>query len=155
MATEIERKFLVTGDSWRNAVESEARLMQGYLANNANVTVRVRIKGNKAMLTIKGATLGVTRAEYEYAIPMDDADTMLKELATGPVVDKTRYLVRVDDHVWELDVFHGDNDGLVMAEIELGSEDEAFRLPDWAGEEVSHDSRYYNVNLARNPYKHW
>jgi adenylate cyclase len=155
MATEIERKFLVTGDSWRDAVESEARLMQGYLANNANVTVRVRIKGDKAMLTIKGATLGVTRAEYEYAIPMDDAETMLKELAAGPVVDKTRHLVRVDDHVWELDVFHGDNDGLVMAEIELGSEDEAFRLPDWAGQEVSDDSRYYNVNLARNPYKHW
>jgi adenylate cyclase len=155
MPTEIERKFLVVGDSWRDTVESETRVMQGYLANNASVTVRVRIKGGKALLTIKGATRGISRAEYEYEIPMDDAETMLRELSTGPVVDKTRYLVRVGDHVWELDVFHGDNDGLVMAEVELGSEDEDFAVPDWAGDEVSDDSRYYNVNLARNPYKHW
>jgi len=155
VTTEIERKFLVVGDSWRQAVESETHVMQGYLANNANVTVRVRIKGEQGVLTIKGATRGISRAEYEYEIPMDDAERMLRELSTGPVVDKTRHLVRVDDHVWELDVFHGDNEGLVMAEIELGSEAEDFRLPDWAGEEVSHDSRYYNVNLARNPYRNW
>jgi len=155
MATEIERKFIVEKDTWRDAVASETRVSQGYLANNSNVTVRVRLKGQKALLTIKGATRGISRAEYEYPIPMDDAKTMLNELATGPVVDKTRYEVRVGEHVWELDVFHGDNDGLIMAEIELGSEDEAFEMPDWAGTEVSDDARYYNVNLARNPYKHW
>jgi adenylate cyclase len=155
MATEIERKFLVTGDSWRGAVESQQHVMQGYLANGENATVRVRVKGDAAYLTIKGMMTGISRAEYEYQIPVADAQAMLKDLAVSPAIDKTRYLVRCGAHVWELDVFAGDNAGLVMAELELASEDESFQLPEWAGEEVSDDLRYYNVNLSRHPYKRW
>lgn len=155
MPVEIERKYLVKNDKWRESVESEARIVQGFLANNANTTVRVRIKGDSAFLTIKGMTRGVSRAEYEYPIPVADAEAMLSDMPISPVIDKVRHLVRCGQHLWELDVFHGDNEGLVLAELELGSEDEDFELPEWAGEEVSSDPRYYNVNLARNPYKHW
>ncbi len=155
MPVEIERKFLVKNEQWRDSVESQARITQGYLSNNSNATVRVRIKGEKAFITIKGASQGVSRSEFEYPIPVDDAEAMLSEMPVSPVVDKVRHLVRCGPHVWELDVFHGENEGLVMAELELGSEDESFELPEWAGEEVSDDPRYYNVNLAQNPYKHW
>ena len=155
MATEIERKFLVKNDSWGSRVESQARIMQGYLANNANAAVRVRLKGGQAFLTIKGATQGISRSEFEYPIPADDAEAMLHELAVFPPIDKVRYKVRVGNHVWELDVFAGENAGLIMAEVELAAEDESFEMPGWAGEEVTSDPRYYNVNLARNPYKHW
>ncbi|MGD8207320.1 MAG: CYTH domain-containing protein [Thiohalocapsa sp.] len=155
MATEIERKFLVNGEGWRDAVESETRVMQGYLANNQNATVRARVKGERAFLTIKGATRGVSRSEYEYEIPVADAEAMLHELSVSPPIEKTRYRVRCGAHLWELDVFAGENAGLVLAEIELGHEDESFEMPDWAGREVSDDQRYYNVNLARHPYRHW
>jgi adenylate cyclase len=155
MAVEIERKFLVKNDAWRAQVDSEARIMQGYLANNANATVRVRVKGDAAFLTIKGATQGASRSEFEYPIPVADAEAMLSELAVFPPVDKVRHQIRVGTHVWELDLFHGENDGLVMAEVELSAEDESFEMPEWAGEEVTADPRYYNVNLARHPYKHW
>jgi adenylate cyclase len=155
MATEVERKFLIKNDAWRDQVESEVHIMQGYLANNAGLTVRVRVKGDEAFLTVKGATEGISRAEFEYPIPVEDAESMLEELAISPPVDKVRYKIPVGDHVWELDVFAGENAGLVMAEVELGAEDEAFEMPAWAGEEVSADPRYYNVNLARNPYKRW
>lgn len=155
MATEIERKFLVKGDSWRDAVLSQERIMQGYLANNQNATVRVRVKGEGAFLTIKGATQGISRSEFEYPIPVEDAEAMLAELPVSPPIDKVRYLVRHGDRVWELDVFAGDNAGLVMAELELEREDQPVELPDWAGDEVSADPRYYNVNLARHPFKHW
>jgi len=155
MATEIERKFLVNGDSWRDAVLSQERIMQGYLANNQNATVRVRVKGEQAFLTIKGAARGISRSEYEYPVPVSDAEAMLAELAVSPPIDKVRYRVRHGDQVWDLDVFAGDNAGLVMAELELEHEDQPFDLPDWAGTEVSGDPRYYNVNLARHPYKHW
>ncbi len=155
MAIEVERKFLVKNDAWRDQVESEVHIMQGYLANNAGLTVRVRVKGDEAFLTVKGATEGISRAEFEYPIPVADAESMLAELAISPPVDKVRYRIPVGDHVWELDVFAGENAGLVMAEVELGAEDEAFEMPAWAGEEVSADPRYYNVNLARNPYRRW
>lgn len=155
MATEIERKFLVTGDSWRDAVESQEHVMQGYLCNGTNATVRVRVKGDAAYLTIKGMMSGISRTEYEYNIPVADAEAMLKDLAVSPPIDKTRYRVRCGVHLWELDVFAGENAGLVMAELELASEDEPFQLPDWAGDEVSDDLRYYNVNLSRHPYKRW
>jgi adenylate cyclase len=155
MATEIERKFLVVDDSWRVRADAGTRVIQGYLANNANCTVRVRIKGEGAVLTIKGATRGISRAEYEYPIPRADAETMLEELTAGPAIDKTRYGVRSGDHLWEVDVFAGDNAGLILAEIELAAEDEAFTKPAWVGTEVSSDSRYYNVNLVRNPYRAW
>lgn len=155
MAVEIERKYLVNNDSWRASVEAQARIMQGYLANDDNASIRVRVKGGVAYLTIKGATSGISRSEYEYPIPVEDAEAMLRELAVFPAIDKVRYSVRAGRHLWDLDVFAGENEGLVMAEVELGSEDEAFEMPAWAGEEVSGDARYYNVSLAQKPYKHW
>jgi adenylate cyclase len=155
MALEIERKYLVINDSWRKRIESQAHIMQGYLANNDKSAVRVRVKGDAAYLTIKGATAGISRTEYEYRIPVADAEAMLRELAVFPPIDKVRYRVRSGGHVWDLDLFAGENEGLVIAEVELGAEDEAFELPDWAGDEVSDDPRYYNVNLARSPFKRW
>lgn len=155
MPVEIERKFLVQGETWRDQVESEARIMQGYLANTPDMAVRVRVKGDQAFLTVKGANKGITRSEFEYAIPVDDAGDMLRELSISPPIDKVRYRVRVGEHLWDLDVFAGENAGLVMAEVELSTTDEVFAMPDWAAEEVSDDPRYYNVNLAQNPYKHW
>lgn len=155
MAIEIERKFLVHGDSWRDAVESETHMLQGYLANGPNATVRVRIAGDRAFLTIKGRMRGATRSEYEYAVPPADASAMLQELAVSPPIDKVRYKVRCGEHLWDLDVFAGENRGLVMAEVELAAENEPFQMPDWAGQEVTGDKRYYNVNLARHPYGRW
>jgi adenylate cyclase len=155
MATEIERKFLVTTDTWRDAVVSETRMIQGYLADNPNATVRVRVAGEQAFLTVKGRMRGVTRSEYEYPIPPADAEAMLEELAISAPVEKLRYKVRCGEHLWDLDVFSGDNEGLVMAEVELASEDDAFQMPEWAGSEVTADKRYYNVNLARHPYRRW
>jgi len=155
MSVEIERKFLVEGDTWRSQVASESHIMQGYLASSPEVTVRVRVKGNQAFLTIKGESRGVARSEYEYPIPVVDAEEMLRDLAVLPPIDKVRHRIPLGGHVWELDVFAGENAGLVMAEIELSSEDEDFDLPDWAGQEVSDDQRYFNVNLAKNPYRRW
>ena len=155
MAVEIERKFLVVGDQWKQDVEQSTHIVQGYLANAERATVRVRIKGDEAFLTIKGQTQGISRSEYEYQIPVEDARAMLTELAQGPVIDKVRHLVPTAGHVWELDVFAGDNEGLVMAEVELSSADETVDLPTWAGAEVSDDDRYYNVNLAARPYRTW
>jgi len=155
MGVEIERKFLVKDDSWRSDVESQAHLMQGYLADGDKATVRIRVTDDAACLTIKGPTVGIRRSEYEYPIPLADARTMLRDLAVYPAIDKMRYQVRSGGHLWELDLFAGENAGLVLAELELDSEHEPFELPSWAGEDVSDDPRYYNVNLARNPYKHW
>jgi adenylate cyclase len=155
MALEIERKFLVADDSWRSAVSSSTAIMQGYLAATGRAAVRVRVRGEQAFLTIKGVTSEVTRTEYEYPIPLPDAAAMLQELAEGPIIEKVRHIVPVGDHEWELDVFAGDNEGLVMAEIELDDPDEPFVTPDWVGEEVSDDPRYFNVNLAAAPYRTW
>ncbi len=155
MALEIERKFLVKDDSWMASVHSSTPIMQGYLASTARATVRVRVKGERAFITIKGATSGVTRSEFEFEVDVDDARTMLATLAEGPVIDKVRHEIRVASHIWEVDVFAGDNEGLVMAEIELADADEEFELPGWAGQEVSDDPRYFNVNLAAHPYRTW
>ena len=155
MATEIERKFLVKSDAWRARAEPGIRFRQGYLAGGGKASVRVRVEGESANLNIKSATLGVRRQEYEYPIPLDDAHQMLDSLCEGRLVEKTRYCVTVGNHVWEVDVFEGDNAGLVVAEIELSHEEEVFVRPDWAGDEVSHDPRYYNVCLAQHPYKEW
>jgi len=155
MGVEIERKFLVNDDSWRSDVESQAHLMQGYLADGDKATVRIRVTDDTACLTIKGPTAGIRRSEYEYPIPLTDARAMLRDFAVYPIIDKTRYQVRSGGHLWELDLFAGENTGLVLAELELDFEHEPFELPPWAGEDVSDDSRYYNVNLARNPYRHW
>ncbi len=156
MAIEIERKFLLANDSWRSAIESHCHYRQGYLeSTEGSASVRVRIAGDKANLNIKSMTLGVTRQEYEYPIPLSDAKEMLNTLCCGPQIEKVRYLVMHQGHTWEIDVFEGDNEGLIVAEIELNAEDEAFALPPWAGKEVSDQARYYNVCLVDHPYKDW
>lgn len=153
MPSEIERKFLVADNSWRDGSPG-VRISQGYLSRDADRTVRVRIGGENAWLTIKGRTQGITRAEFEYAIPVAEARELLA-LCLPSVIDKTRYEVDFAGHVWEIDVFHGDNDGLVVAEVELDDESVNPEIPPWAGKEVSDDDRYYNSNLAARPYAIW
>jgi adenylate cyclase len=160
MGTEVERKFLVVGEAWREQVTDAVHIVQGYLArpdaaHPGAATVRVRTKGPRAFLTIKGPTAGIARSEFEYEVPVEDARAMLEQLAQGPVVDKVRHLVPVCSHVWEVDVFAGDNAPLVMAEVELAGPDEPFDLPEWAGRDVSDDPRYYNANLALTPFAAW
>ena len=155
MATEIERKFLLTSDSWRDDADAGTHFRQGYLIGAERASVRVRIEGERANINIKSATLGVERMEYEYPIPLVDAMELLDTLCEQPQIEKTRYHVPFGDHLWEVDVFAGDNEGLVVAEVELKSTDEAFAMPPRAGEEVSHDTRYYNVCLVKHPYKDW
>lgn len=152
MPTEIERKFLVTDDTWRSA--SGTRYTQGYLSRDPNRTVRVRIAGDFAWLTIKGRTTGVTRPEFEYEIPLDDAHALLA-LCDNPLIDKIRRTITHDGHLWEVDEFLGENQGLIIAEIELDSEDELFTPPPWLGPEVTGDPRYYNANLTQNPFAKW
>lgn len=150
---EIERKFLVDLARWRPAGAGVV-LRQGYLSSHPERTVRVRLEGEAGKLTIKGLTTGVTRAEYEYAIPAADA-TALLALCERPLIEKVRHTEEHERKTWEIDVFHGDNEGLVIAELELASEDEPFAVPPWAIEEVSHDPRYYNANLVKAPYRTW
>ena len=154
MGTEIERKFLVEGHDWRQGSRAR-RLRQGYLSPDPERSVRVRLVGDDAWLTIKGASAGCARVEFEYPIPTQDALHLLDELCIRPVIDKTRHDVRYGAHRWEIDEFHGANEGLVIAEIELAAEDEHFERPPWLGAEVSDDPRYYNVNLARHPFSNW
>lgn len=155
MATEIERKFLVKDMSWQAMADNGTQYSQGYLVGSEHASVRVRIQGDKAYLNIKSATLGITRQEFEYEIPVTEAKEMLDTLCEKPLIDKKRYLVKNANHVWEIDVFSGDNEGLVVAEIELKEKTETFEKPAWLGEEVSDDSRYYNVCLVKHPYKDW
>ena len=155
MATEIERKFLILNQDWQEYTKSELHIVQGYLATNEFNSTRIRIQNDKANINIKSATLGITRTEFEYSIPVDDARLMLEDLCIKPVIEKTRFTVEHMNHTWEIDVFSGDNEGLIVAEIELSSPDEAFEKPSWIGEEVSNDARYYNACLVNNPYKTW
>ena len=152
MAIEIERKFLVLNNDWQAHVDSDLHIVQGYLASNESSSTRIRIQDDKANINIKSATLGITRTEFEYAIPVEDAQLMLDELCIKPVIEKTRFTVKHMHHIWEIDVFSGDNDGLTVAEIELSSPHEIYGKPSWLGEEVSNDIRYYNVCLVKNPY---
>jgi len=147
----------VRGDAWRSAVRRSTAMRQAYLTGSADgrASVRVRVEGARACLNIKGATLGVRRTEFEYEIPPADAELLLAQLCTGGVVAKTRHELAHGAHVWEIDEFEGENRGLVVAELELGAEDEVFQRPEWLGEEVSGDARYYNVCLARHPYRTW
>jgi adenylate cyclase len=154
MAQEIERKFLIRDPGIVDSLAGE-RLTQGYLSHDKNATVRVRIAGTTGWLTIKGKTVGATRSEFEYPVPQEDARQMLDELCGAGVIDKTRYRLPQGELCWEIDVFHGDNDGLIVAEIELPSEDTAFDKPEWLGEEVTGDPRYYNSALSTNPYTQW
>jgi len=156
---EIERKFLVIGDAWKQQAYRRCHFAQGYLNNAANpenkCSIRVRIEGDEATLNIKSMEIGLSRDEYEYAIPLQDAEKMLKTLVIGPVVEKIRYWVEYAGFVWEIDEFLGDNAGLVVAEVELPDEQTQPPLPDWVGQEVTHELRYYNVALAQRPYKDW
>ena len=156
MGVEIERKFLVTGDAWRREVCRSERMAQGYLAGPpaSKCSVRVRVAGDAAHLNIKSVTLGVARDEYEYEIPLGDAERMLATLA-GDRVEKTRHFVEIGEHVFEVDEFAGDNAGLVVAEVELDDANEQFPRPAWLGREVSDLARYYNLNLATHPYSRW
>jgi adenylate cyclase len=154
MALEIERKYLVTDDAWR-ALAAGVPCRQGYLSSAPERSVRVRIEGDKGTLTVKGASDGVTRAEFEYAIPAEDAAAMLDGLCEKPLIEKTRYRIPFGAHTWEVDEFHGENSGLVVAEVELKSADEKPALPAWVGREVSSDARYFNVNLVKRPFTTW
>lgn len=153
---EIERKFLVLSDDFKAEAFDKVRITQGYLSSLPERTVRVRIKGDKGFITIKGSTRGASRFEWEKEIPVQEAKALL-ELAEPGTIDKTRFLVKNTDgiHTWEVDEFYGENEGLLLAEIELSSENDSFDKPSWLGEEVTSDSRYYNSMLKKNPYGSW
>lgn len=153
MGVEIERKFLVGNGGWKSAASAGVACKQGYLVSDEKKTVRVRIMGAQGFLTVKGATDGISRMEFEYEIDLSDAQYML--MLCDKVVEKTRHYIAHGGLTWELDVFEGLNAGLVMAEVELESEDQPFALPGWAGEEVSGDIRYYNAHLAEHPFTQW
>ena len=161
MGVEIERKFLVTGDAWREAAHEVVPMAQGYINDmgamdrgEQQASVRVRIQGDAAFLNLKSRELGATRQEFDYAIPAADARALLA-LCVGGKIDKRRHYVTHEDHLWEIDEFLGDNAGLVVAEIELGSVDERFAAPAWMGVEATHAQRYYNLALASRPYSQW
>lgn len=154
MGVEIERKFLVRGDEWKMLGQG-VLLRQGYLSSSPERVVRIRIEDNVAVLTIKGKSTGATRSEWEYPIPLEDAKAFLDGLCERPIIEKKRYRIPYAGMVWEVDEFFGENSGLVVAEIELTAEDQAFAKPDWIGEEVTHDARYFNANLLRHPFSTW
>ncbi len=153
MAQEIERKFLVKGDGWKTRNRSSYR--QGYLSTEPERIVRVRTVDQKGFLTIKGKTVGMTRQEFEYEIPLDEARELLENFCLKPLLEKTRYRVPFEKVVFEVDEFHGENKGLIVAEIELENENQEIPIPDWLGKEVTDDPRYYNSNLVTNPYRNF
>jgi len=154
MTKEIERKFLVRGDAWR-ALATGIMYRQGYLNSAKERTVRIRTADARAFLTIKGITIGATRAEYEYEIPFDDGKEMLNTLAEKPLIEKKRYKIHLGSLTWEVDEFLGENAGLIIVEVELASEDQVLEKPSWVGDEVTEDPRYFNANLVKNPFTRW
>lgn len=155
MATEIERKFLVTNTDWKKLATQSMSIQQGYFCHNDQVSIRVRVTEKQAWLNFKSINIGIQRAEYDYEIPVADAWEMLESLCQKPIIEKIRYLVPYQNHTWEIDVFEGKNSGLVIAELELETRDELFSKPDWIGDEVTEDQRYYNPWLCQNPYQQW
>lgn len=155
MATEIEHKYLTANDSWRKQIERSSQFRQGYLTSAPTSSVRIRIGDGKAWINIKSATIGNSRSEYEYEIPLSDACEILSNLCQKPLIEKIRHYITVDHHIWEVDEFEGENKGLIVAEIELKEVNEKFTKPSWIGLEVTEDLRYYNNNLAKNPYSKW
>lgn len=154
MPCEIERKFLI--DPARCPLpDNGVKMLQGYLVRSMKLSIRLRLAGDQAFLTIKGAQHNFTRSEYEYAIPLADAEAMLKEFADGQMVSKIRYYIPAGSHTWEVDIFEGDNAPLAVAEIELASEEDTFEIPDWIISEVTGDKRYNNTYLAEHPYSEW
>lgn len=154
MAVEIERKFLVRNEEWRNQVDESFEISQGYLNSSIDRNVRVRIKGEQAFLTIKTKTKSITRTEFEYEIPLEDG-LQLIDICEKPIIKKRRHLIIQNQHTWELDVFELENQGLIIAEIELSSEEEQFKTPSWLGKEVSDDTRYFNSALIKHPFSKW
>lgn len=154
MAQEIERKFLVRDDRWRHLGTGQY-YCQGYIPTQGLQTVRVRTVGERGYLTLKGPAVGISRSEFEYSIPAADAQAILQELCSGPIIEKYRYRIPWDGLVWEIDEFLGENQGLVLAEIELTAEEQTIRLPDWIATEVTGDVRYYNSNLVNHPFQSW
>jgi len=154
MGVEIERKFLVKGDSWRS-LGTGTLYRQGYISKSIGASVRVRIAGDRGYLTIKGVTVGNSRAEFEYPIPVEDAQTMLETMCQPPLIEKTRSQIEFAGLIWEVDEFWGENQGLIVAEVELTAENQVIEFPDWIGKEVSSDSRYFNVNLIEHPFSKW
>lgn len=154
MAKEIERKFLVKDDSWRKLAQGKV-YRQGYISTQKDATVRVRIVGNQGYLTIKGPSVNYSRAEFEYPIPVADAQEMLDTLCARPLIEKIRYRVEYSNLIWEIDEFDGVNKGLIIAEVELSDEQQQIELPIWIGEEVSDDSKYFNSNLVKHPFSQW
>ena len=155
MALEIERKFLICSDEWRTQVTHRELLRQGYLSSGSQCSIRARVAGEQAWLNLKARRSGMTRLEFEYPIPVADANEILDELAQGPILEKYRHLIPAGEYVWEVDEFLGANAGLIVAEIELPSENAQFGRPSWLGQEVTEDERYYNFNLAQKPYGEW
>lgn len=155
MAIEIEHKFLLANQDWRTQIMHSAIFKQGYLSALPTSSIRVRISDNLAWLNIKSAVIGTERHEYEYPIPVNEAEEIMNNLCQRPLIEKTRHFVKNQDHVWEIDEFWGDNEGLLVAEIELSSVSECFQKPDWLGQEVTDDRRYYNNNLINHPYCQW
>ena len=154
MPIEIERKFLVKGEEWRSlGVGTIYR--QGYITNTQGRTVRVRVVGEQGYLTIKGPTSNAGRSEFEYPIPVVDAEELLNTLCDRPLIEKNRSKIKIGEFIWEVDEFWGDNQGLILAEVELESADQKIDIPNWIGEEVTEDPRYYNSNLVKNPFKNW
>ena len=154
MGKEIERKYLTDGDQWRELAEGAA-YRQGYLSSVKERTVRVRTVNGRGYLTVKGISTGASRAEYEYEIPVSEADEMLADLCEKPLIEKNRYKIKVDGLIWEIDEFSGDNLGLIVAEVELADENQKFEKPSWIGREVTGDPKYFNSNLIKNPYSRW
>lgn len=155
MGKEIERKFLLNHTKWQKLKKLNGKhFKQGYISTNPNKTIRVRIAETQAWLTIKGRSVGASRLEYEYEIPLDEASELLENFSES-TLEKTRYEIIYQGKLWEVDVFAGENEGLIVAEIELSSEDEHFELPDWIAEEVTHEKKYYNSNLTIHPFKNW
>ena len=154
MGVEIERKFLVKCNSWRDLAPG-VLYRQGYISTQPGRTVRVRVADDRAFITLKGASQGIARSEFEYSIPLEDANEILTLLCSLPLIEKYRRKIDLNGLVWEVDEFLGENQGLVIAEVELENADQAIELPDWIGEDVSHDSRYYNSNLVNNPFSRW
>lgn len=155
MALEIEHKFLVKNSDWKKNIQKSNNYKQGYLISDKKKSIRVRVSDNKAWLNLKSATIGTSRHEYEYEIPFSEGIEILRSLCEKPIIEKTRHIVPYKQHIWEVDVFDGDNSGLIVAEIELSKVGEFFLKPDWLGKEVTEDIRYYNNSLVKNPYKNW
>jgi len=155
MAYEIERKFLLGSDAWRTQVYQTRNIQQAYFCNTEKASLRIRIADQQGFISTKSMTDAIRRHEFEYEIPLQDAQFMLDFMCLGSAIIKLRHLIRIDNHVWEIDEFHGDNEGLIVAEIELEHEDQPFARPAWLGPEVSHDRRYFNMSLVTHPFKNW